>query len=330
MTTPFLWAVYFKYTDIIKLLLFESIVKVDLESECFIPGTGAGTVLTLAIAQKNVRLVALLLQGKADPSHNPRPQNNAYLPINMALRTGNVSICSLLLDAFYNYPGKPAWSIPGEYTTMHGSLEILQLLVKHGAKISDDIIKSIVIGRYPHLLEYCLEHEYQRPGNEIQWNETTMISLMRIILEDPMKQCDERCFAVLLQWGIYTARTPVVDNDEEFALYTAANAGAIQTMRMLVELRPSRLQKRWLVEGRIPPPPAGFSFTFNLLEHNIKACQKFAVTLIEARKNPCLLMILCRAKIIQSLGYKPFAKVPELPLPMALKDFVMLKNIEGY
>ena len=152
---------------------------------------------------------------------------------------------------------------------------------------------------------------------------------MRRWAEDQMKQCDEKCFAVLLQWGIYTAKTLFI-NYIETALYTAVNKGAIKTMRMLVELRPSCLQEQWLVEGAIPEPPAAFSFSsssYNVLQHRIKECQKFAETLIEARKNPCSLMVLCRAKIIQSLGYKPFTKVPELPLPKAHKDFLMLKDV---
>ena len=228
---------------------------------------------------------------------------------------------------------KPARIIPENHATIHGNLEILQLLVKHGFTISDQVIQNIMKARYPDLLEYCLEHIYQQHGDTLQWHEATMTSLMRIRAEDPKKQCDERCFAVLLQWGMYTA-TPFIDYNKESALYTAFNGGAIKTMRMLVELRPSCLKERWLVEGDIPQPQVNLNFTyhqyFNFLEHNVKECQKFAVTMIEKRKNPCSLMILCRAKIIQSLGYKPFTKIPELPIPKVHKDFIMLKDVEGF
>ena len=68
----------------IKLLLSESIVKVELEYECL-----TVTALILAVTQQNVPVVSLLLQAKADPYHNPTLRNED-LPINLALRTGNV------------------------------------------------------------------------------------------------------------------------------------------------------------------------------------------------------------------------------------------------
>ena len=332
VTPPFLQAVYYGNVKVIKLLLSESIVKVELEYECLVADKGAVTALVLAVEQQNAQVVSLLLQARADAYPKPTLRSR-HLPIKLAVRTGNVHICRMLLDAAPSYLGKLARIIPKNYATMHGSLEILQLLVKHGFIICDQVILNVVRDRHPDLLEYCLEHVYQQHGDALQWHETTMASLMGVKAENPMKQSDERCFAVLLWWGMYTARTPFIDYDEESALYAAFKGGAIKTMRMLVELRPSNLQERWIVEERIPQPPIDLSFYykhFDFLEHNIKERVQFEVTMIEKRKNPCSLMILCRAKIIQSLGYKPFTKIPELPLPKALKDFVMLKDFERF
>ena len=323
--TPFLHAVYSENVDVIKVLLSESIVKVNLEHEGLLLDKGLFTALTLAICLENVSIVELLLQAKADLNHNIYPEFIDSSPINMALNTGNVRICRMLLDAKAHPHNleKPALMVPENYVAMHGNLEILKLLVKHGALISDKVIQTVVEYRYPDLLEYCLDHEHQRLANVFQWDESKLEYYMRIFVYGTEKQSDERCFAVLLRWGIYTASMP---STQESAFLAAAYVGAIKTMRMMVELRPQCLQERWLAKGEIPLPLAGLGLTTN----HIEECRKFAATLIETRKIPCSLMVLCRTKIIQSLGYKPFTKVPELPLPRAHKDFVMLKNVEGF
>ena len=105
------------------------------------------------------------------------------------------------------------------------------------------------------------------------------------------------------------------------ALWTAVCFGALKTVRMMVELKPQCLQEKRFVED--------FNWTKWRMDHG-EAKYHIIATLIEARKNPFSLMVLCRAKIIQSLRYKPFEKVPKLPLPQVHKDFLMLKNVEGF
>ena len=156
-TTPFLQAVSSENTEVIKVLLSESVVTVNLEHESVTLARGPVTALTLAVAQENVPLVTLLLQARADPLHNPNDQNDSCFPINLALEAGNISICKMLLDAASYYSKNYVWMIPEIYVMKRGSLEILQLLVKHGVSISDRVIQNAVIGRYPDLLEYCLD-----------------------------------------------------------------------------------------------------------------------------------------------------------------------------
>ena len=85
----------------------------------------------------------------------------------------------------------------------------------------------------------------------------------------------------------------------------------IELMRMLVELNSQCLQEDWLVEEDIPA----------------KLAQQpdFASYLVESRKQPPLLLKLCKSTILERLDilHKTYMwKITDLPLPKSLKTFL--------
>ena len=83
---------------------------------------------------------------------------------------------------------------------------------------------------------------------------------------------------------------------------------------MLIEYNPYFLQDNWLVNNEIPfdiGPDKDLNFIKDLLA---------------IRKQPPRLDMACRLKIIQQLGYNTMSKVKAVPLPRALKDFILFKH----
>ena len=128
------------------------------------------------------------------------------------------------------------------------------------------------------------------------------------------------CVKVLLCWGFYSYElsscSPVLhDATAETSSHppatsvfhaAVAKTAPVEILGLLIALKPVCLQEDWLVTGNLPVD-------------SDTACM---AQIIEARKHPPTLDNLCRANIIQCLGFNPVPKVMQLPLPNVLKDFL--------
>ena len=181
---------------------------------------------------------------------------------------------------------------------IHGN-KIL-VLTDHTSKIKDSIAHND-----PQTLELCLERAYNERGDSSQLNIDTLpndLLTFCIYMDSP------DCLSVLLRWGLYTPKQTFFRG----LFHQAAAEGDITSMKMLAEFRPQNLQDRWLVKGYIPI--------------KLRTEQKrFLDELLETRKKPQLLRILCRYKISRQLGFNPVNKAEKLPLSENLKQFVQFK-----
>ena len=285
-------------TDMISLLLTESLIKVNLDYT-FCHHGNTYTPLTQAINDSNVQLMDILLKAGADP--NLTPSGSKGLPLVMAVLRGNIDICRMLLELGCNYMSR-YYAITTSLTVGNDTkLQIMRLLVKHGPDIVcsyiDNKIYEAIENKNSVFLEQLMRYAYNLLGDEVSWG--------LISLNDAICHQTESCAAVLLRWGFY--------NRDDFSFYLAADKGLVSTMKIIAELNPFCLQDDWLVDGEIPA---------SILHH-----KTFTAELNEARKQPPRLDILCRSKIIQQLGYHLFLKAEELPLPRPLREFVQLRNV---
>ena len=261
-------------------------------------------------------------------------------PFALAVHCGSLNICKALLahgvdpnvSFRFDVQGqRPQLSYiirnPLELAAHLGHQHIMQLLLNEGAGFTsaESILKIIFAQNRAQILEYILDLVY---------NQLSKIRLWTCdYIKDALYVEAFSCVEILLCWGFYKSHKgellelelqEFLDEPEELELEEssvfecAAVRANVKTMRMIVELNPQCLQEDWLVNGD--------DFTLNELEE----CKLFKTQILESRKQPSRLDILCRAIIIQHLGYNPLPEVEKLPLPKFLKNFVQLKHVEGF
>ena len=315
--TPFVIAVTTRDMDLIKLLLNESIVKVNLNYISF-----RFTILTKAIDQENVTLVEFLLKAGADPNLKPKTKHSLS-PFYVAVWEGNIAICRVMLENGYD-----SNTVMCEdnivWTGIHlaarlNRLQIVQLLLAKGADIISSkrgalLFKQAVIGDNRDILEHCLQHIYNRLGDRVQWDYWSEQSVTNAILKEA-----KGCVSLLLHWGFLSKPQKVPNSDCNSlisAFEAAARVGDIKSIMLLVRFKPQYLQESWLVNGEIP---AG-----------LRGHETFTAQLLETRRQHQYLKDLCRTKVFHGLGYNPMSKAEKLPLPRTLKEFIKFKDNEGF
>ena len=295
-------ALHSENTDVVNLLLNESLVYADVD--CVFPE--GSTALILAVQQQNVQLVELLLEAGADPNWNPEVMGDTICSLVLAVDQENLDICKTLLEHGSD-PNTTKNNRPVvHFAAFLGNEQIVQLLLQHDADITSadgEIITSEIKVHNSHILECCLQHMYERLGDNFHaWNQDF---LEKLVYLDNISW-----FPTLLRWGFYTcSHLPVQFDPPLFQravrVMFGNMLGDISARNLLLALNPYFLQESWLPMDNIP--------------HFI----------IARLGNPPRLDILCRAKIIRFLGFNPLSKVKELPLPTMLMDFVQLKHVDA-
>ena len=125
----------------------------------------------------------------------------------------------------------------------------------------------------------------------------------------------EDCAISLLRRGYY----PPHQNRFGRCFETAAHKGYIQLMKLLVQLNPMFLQKKWLVANCMTRDVRIEIFPQKLTQH-----KDFVSWLVQHRSRPAQLTALCRSVILVQLGPNYIRKVKDLPLPEALKTFLCI------
>ena len=247
-------------------------------------------------------------------------------PLTEAVTRNNMMIVEQLLNAgaSVNFPygqGKT----PLMEASYCGHRDICQLLLEHGATLSDNALPS---GSY-QALALLLEHRshllslpacIRSPVDCAIWTDhhhVLSVFLDHCTKTDSMVNLEsaffsalilskEKCALTLLQFGYNPCESTYMSNVSCF--HKAAENGLVKLMKLLVTLNPYYMQENWLVVKDFPT--------------QLKQCCAFVSWLVEYRKQPTDLVMLCKATILSQLGpyYKP--QISKLPLPKALKSFL--------
>ena len=281
--------------EIVRLLITNEFHPADPN----IPYKAGKNPLVEAVCQRKTDLITLLMN-ESRITVNLNWTCYGFSSLYWAVRHESVALVELLLKAGANpnIPKNNISKLPICWAVCDGNLQIVQLLLQYGADMKpccDELLEDAAYRNHCDVLEHLLQHAY---------NKDLLSSCTGDLMCPAIVSSVVTSIKVLLRWGFFTNESM---SSGVCCLFGVAAACANMTvLKMLVELKPQCLQESW---------PYPFQ-------------KSFSAELIEARKHPARLDILCRSKIIQQLGFKPISKVEKLPLPRILKDFVQLKNSE--
>ena len=241
-------------------------------------------------------------------------------PLMFAAAQNNTDICRLLLTWGSNIHATDS----GHYkqTALHYAVqerkcEAAMLLVEHGAIVFDpsifDTSKPLhILATVIHspmvlhsFLNHCSANIYSRMPKSLSY-----------LFDRALRKKQEGSAIIVLQNGYYPVQE-VKLRRHSYKHHTscfnlAARYGMIELMSMLIELNSQFMQENWLVEEVIPP--------------ELARLPEFASYLVESRKQPSLLVKLCKSTILKRLDifHKTYymSKITDLPLPKSLKTFL--------
>ena len=292
------------------------------------PINGASiSVLVAAVIREDILMVKLLLTAGADVNQTGTLEDQKVTPLMAAIYfKRNMDLIKLLAEHGCDV-NKLAFNDQYEVSTLHlsalhlaihkGQLDVVKYLTEelnaNVFVVSGSVIYATLKNDNVESLCYILEHAVSLCGDRIWWNGP--------LLNAAMIEKAEKCAAVLLLNGLHSVPcnnwSPDVFPFAETCntvFHDAACSGCWKAMKLLKHMYPYSLQENWFVEG---------AFEQDLLQ------QDDIRSLMDERKQPPRLDILCRAMIFQQLGYRQLPTAGKLPLPRKLKEYVQFKDILG-
>ena len=325
--TGFFCALLTNDKTLVTLFLTECKVKVDFECcvSCNVDfnkvSVNIQTPLGHALMEQDLVLAEMLLKAGADPNYLP-DMDNAFNSMAIAVEFENIDMCRLLLQygcVPFCKDGKGC-EIFAMHIAMHfKNVQLTKLFMQECA--GTDILLSTfnwqqnlivaVITEFLECVTLFFDHSYNEEGDsdDAKWKWIDPVHFAMSIHLD--LQGSLTLVAEMMRLGIYTCCTSDINNCFTL-LHQAAIWGHIKIMELAANFNPQCLQEDWLLYDIIPP---------KLAKH-----KEFVALLRESRKRPCRLDVLCRAKIIKQLGYKPLQKAQEIKLPRILMDFMLMKT----
>ena len=296
--------------------------RLDFNIDIFSPLTRAAFRGHNGIAQQ-----LLLAEASVDFCHNYRT------PLMEAASWGKADVCQLLLShgADVNLMNKTCDYTALRYAALAGDHQTAVVLLEHGAQVYDfhstwDVLDSsplaeaIATGRTSLIQLFLdhLDHDKRIP--------------LQLVLSMAMYYRQEECSIFILQHaceqqGFHfvkrelaaTLHPSMMTSMVFYRSYTSlfhwvADRGHVKLMNELINLNPFIFQEEWLVQEH-------FAKT---LKENIDLVWLVS-QLVECRKQPPSLIVICKSIILAQLGsfYKP--KITALPLPESLKAFLASK-----
>ena len=289
----------------------------------------------------SVRLGKLLANANGELLHDPN--DNHWIPLILAIREGHYGIAQQLLNAgadveALDWCNKSAliWAV------IRSNSDMCRLLIKYGANPNNFTCLPCKTALYYatsqdkyNIVSLLLEHgaEIRVPG--IPWENQWKSPIAQAVAESPrmtklfLDHCrkfdilvpidllldlaiendTEESALLLAQHGFY----PVKNEPDVFGPFSccfnkAAHYGLTKLMSYIVELNPHYLQEKWLIQKGFP--------------NKLKLKSNFISWLVEYRKQPSSLQILCKSVILSQMGMNYVPKVNMLPLPQALKRYL--------
>ena len=277
--------------EIVRLLITNHFNPADPN----IPYNGGTNPFVEAVCHLKMDLVTLLVK-EANVAVNLNWMWGGCSLLSWAVCSERVVLVEMLLKAGANPNVAENISKLPIYSAVYGgNLQIVQLLLQYGADMKpccNELLQDTAYRNHCDVLEHLLQHAH---------NKNLLSSCTRDLMCLAIWHGVEESIKVFLRWGFFTNESM---SSGVCCVFRVAAASNVAVLKMLIELKPQCLQ-----------------------ESRISVHESFRAELIEARKHPIRLDILCRTKIIQQLGFKPISKVETLPLPRILKDFVQFKNL---
>ena len=319
------YAVYYRDIAIVKLLLTESFIAVNVNFE----QRKGNTPLIIAIRQNNTAIASLLIEAGADINFISNMHGDyQYTPFIQAVCQENLNMCKFLVKHGYDV-NVPILHKRVYHSAVHlaavVNVDIVRFLVeKCKADIFKEpgrLIENIIGNERPEVLDYLLHYAYKQRGDEVWWDYNFPGPLHEALNHQAVA-----CISVLLRWGLNNAvfNIPVMDLGyilHHFSTLFPSRHISISTcitvIKLFIYLYPQSLQDTWFIENR------------NINEFSFPPeMKKFLIEQYRERKNPFHLNVICRTKIFQQLGYNPIPKAEKLPLPRSLIHFVQFQDVE--
>ena len=224
---PIVQAVMEDNIELVKLLLTEAVVTVDVNQSC-----NYSTALTAAVCEENMAMVKLLVEAGANIYLKPDEQYDA--PLQLALKFGHFHMFVFFLETC----GVDICMNDGQ-------------LFSYAIRYNQDII-----------LDYLLHCAYKARGDDlVNWWTTTQCCSGR---EEPLHAAIEfskpssvhSCVSVLLRWGLHDSAEPSV-------FQYAADIGCRLSTTLITQLFPQALQEDWFVQECIPSTASKRSQTWD-------------------------------------------------------------------
>ena len=277
-------------------------------------GIWSESPLTGAIRGENYDMVEQLLCAGADVNFQ---EESGFTPLMEACWLKNFDICQLLLKHGANVHLISTFGSSDStalfWAGCFGDLEIVKLLLEHGAHIFDPSLQveeaiarspiaTPVLYDHPQIANFFLE-QYKTE------EEPYLFCVCLLILFDvALGLGSEKCAIAVLKEGYYPAWEGL--NEPYFRM--AANHGMIELMSLLVGMNAQFVQEDWLIQKQLPD---------KLVQHT-----DFVSWLVEYRKQTPSLQKLCKSRILYQLvsyhssWYMP--KIDALPLPKILRTYL--------
>ena len=258
-------------------------------------------------------------------------------PLMFAAAQNNRNICHLLLTRGSNIHVTDSGHYKQtalHYAVQERKLEAAMVLVEHGAIVFDSsksfhespIFATVMYS--PIVLHSFLIHCSTNIHSK-------MSTLLSYLFHLALREKQEGSAIIVLQNGYYPVQDVTLCR-RSYKRYTscfhlAASYGMVELMNVLIELNSQFMQENWLVGENIPAELAQLpDFASWLVEKDIPAelaqLPEFASYLVESRKQPSLLVKLCKSTILKRLNtfHKTYylSKITDLPLPKSLKTFL--------
>ena len=291
--------------------LLESATKQHASDKCLDFMVGECTPLMLAVClKKDSHLLEKLLCAGANADFGG---NNFRTPLLHAASgdSGYKDIVHVLLSHGANVNAMDSSKYQAlRYTILSDNLQTASLLLESGAELHHpDQSKSnnfqfVLLWKRPHLLKFLLHHAEKR-GMHIS---------LEILYNMAVNCLSEECAILILKQGCYLHPKLSADTlSYRSCFHEASCHDLIKLMGFLLELNPHFMQEDWLVQKDLPA--------------DLRLHSDLVSWLSEQRKHPPSLVRLCRSRILAQLDTYYTQKVTELPLPNALKTFLI--NVES-
>lgn len=223
-----------------------------------------------------------------------------------AVQLNHTEICEALIDAGCHVNAKTSDDVTAlHYAVASRRYDICHFLLEKGAEVHAETNHGItamaiaVDHQNPTMVKTLASFGYDLNAT-YRWGETP--------LEHAMRVHSEKCAISLVHWGCGLKNRA----GEPSFFFQAMSEGMVRLAKLMLEVRSMFSQEDWIRTEKWPLA----------LYHKPEVCQ----WLTKKAKKPSRLKVLCREKVLRSLGQRPHQKIESLGLPFHIERYLDLKR----